>query len=91
MIDSGIFEYWYHNEFYKIQILKSSKKNNNQIKASSDEDADSIKPLTNVQLQSAYYFFLIGVCVSIVSIFIEISSFFITVIKPFNSYKIKFP
>ena len=86
MITSGMLEYWQSNEFRKIKNLKAKKackKKIYQSDSSLNEEDDPIKPLINVQLQSAYYFFLIGVCVSILSIFIEISSFFITVIKPF--------
>ena len=70
-----MFEYWQRNEFFKIKNSKSSKtkKKSNQSGSSFSFDGDSIKPLTNVQLQSAYYFFLIGFALSILSIFIEIS------------------
>ena len=81
MIGSGMFEYWQRNEFFKIGNKKSSKKKkSDQSDSSSNKDNESepIKPLTNVQLQSAYYFFLIGFGLSIFSIFIEISLFNIT-------------
>ena len=83
MINNGMFEYWHRNEFQKIKNLKTSKKKAYQSDSSLNEDDDPIKPLKMVHLQSAFYFFLIGVCVSILSIFIEIISFFIIVTKPF--------
>ena len=69
-----MFEYWLRNEFNKIKNLKSSKimKSN----TSSEDEDDPMKPLTNFHLQSAYYFFLIGVGVSILSYLIEIKLFF---------------
>ena len=76
MISNGIFEYWHRNEFQKIKNLRTSKKKVNQSDSSLNEDNDPIKPLTNFQLQSAYSFFLIGICVSILSIFIEVILFF---------------
>ena len=79
MISGGMFEYWHRREFQKIKNLKASKKKVDQNDLSLNEDNDSIdpiKPLTNVQLKSAYYFFLIGVCVSTLSIFIEVILFF---------------
>ena len=81
MISGGMFEYWHRHEFQKIKNLKASKKKVDQSDSSLNEDndpIDSIKPLTNVQLQSAYYFFLIGVCVSTLSIFIEVILFFLS-------------
>ena len=76
-----MFEYWYRNEFQKIKnLIKKSRKNkkkNDQSDSSSNKD-DLIKPLTNFQLQSAYYFFLIGMVVSILLVLIEISLFIIT-------------
>ena len=83
MISNGMFEYWKRNEFQKIKNLKSSKKKKSD--SSSSFNNDQIKPLTNFQLKSAYYFFIIGVCVSILSIFTEINSFFITVMRPLNN------
>ena len=79
MISNGMFEYWYRNEFQKIKNLKSrkNKKKNDQSDSSWNKD-DLIKPLTNFQLQSAYYFFLIGMVVSILLVLIEISLFIIT-------------
>ena len=68
MISSGIFNYWQNNEFNRIKKL-NQKMDQNQVD-------DPFKPLTNVQLQSAYYFFFFGICVSILSIFIEIYLFF---------------
>lgn len=69
-----MFEYWHRNQLNKIKNLKSSKimKSNK----SNDNDDDPMKPLTNFHLQSAYYFFLIGVGVSILSYLIEIKVFF---------------
>ena len=64
-----MFEYWLRSEFQKVKKLKTSNKKKSD--SSLNED-DPIKPLTNFQLQSAYYFFLIGVCVSIFIIFIEV-------------------
>ena len=78
-----MFEYWQRNELRRIKNLKTSKKKVDQSDSPSNEDDDPIKPLKMVHLQSAFYFFLIGVCVSILSIFIEIISFFVTVTKPF--------
>ena len=78
-----MFEYWQRNELRRIKNLKTSKKKVDQSDSPSNEDDDPIKPLKMVHLQSAYYLFLIGVCVSILSIFIEIISFFIIVTKPF--------
>ena len=71
-----MFEYWHRNEFQKIKNLKITIKKVDQSHPSSSFDDAPIKPLTNVQLQSAYYFFLIGICVSILSIFIEVILFF---------------
>ena len=85
MFNCGMFEYWHRNQFYKIKIKISSKNKIDQSYSSSNKIDNQIKPLANVQLQSAYYFFLIGVFISILSIFIEISSFFITVMKPLNN------
>ena len=79
MIRSGIFEYWQRNEFHRIKSLNSSKKKVDQRDSSSNKNDDTIKPLTNLELQSAYYFFFIGVCVSILSILIEVILFFIKV------------
>ena len=64
MFSSGIFNYWQNNEFDRIKKL-NKKMDQNQVD-------DPFKSLTNVQLQSAYYFFFFGICVSILSIFIEI-------------------
>ena len=72
-----MFEYWQRNEFHRIKNLNPSKKKVDQSDLSSNKNGESIKPLTNVQLQSAYYFFLNGVCVSILLIFIEVILFFI--------------
>ena len=80
MISNGMFEYWQRNELRRIKNLKTSKKKVDQSDSPSNEDDDPIKPLKMVHLQSAYYLFLIGVCVSILSIFIEIYSFFTTII-----------
>ena len=77
MISGGMFEYWHRHEFQKIKNLKASKKKVDQSDSSSNKNDDTIKPLTNVHLESAYYFFFIGVCVSILSIFIEVILFFI--------------
>ena len=79
MIGGGMFDYWHRNEFAKIQHLKPTKIGKKSDKSgSSNEDHEiGIKPLTNAQLQSAYYSFVIGVCVSILFIFIEVNSFFI--------------
>ena len=85
MFNCGMFEYWHRNQFYKIKIQISSKNKIDQSDSSSNKNDNPINPLTNVQLQSAYYFFLIGVCISILSIFIEINSFFITIMKPLNN------
>ena len=76
MISNGMFEYWHRIQFEKIKKLKKSKKKVDQSDSSLNEDDNTIKPLTNVQLQSAYYFFLIGVFISILSICIEIILFF---------------
>lgn len=79
MISNGMFDYWLRNEFSKINNLKSSIKNKSNQSDSSNDDVDyydPIKPLTNSQLQSAYYFFVIGVGVSILSILIEFILFF---------------
>ena len=87
MISNGIFEYWQskaltlarQNEFHKTKNLKSVKKKKiDQTDSSSNKNDDPINSLTNFQLQSAYYFFFIGVCISILSILNEIISFFIT-------------
>ena len=77
-----MFEYWQRNQFRRIKNVNSSKKNADK-RDPQIEDDDPIKPLKMVHLQSAYYFLLVGVCVSILSIFIEIIPFFITVTKPF--------
>lgn len=75
MFNSGIFAYWQRNEFFKIENSKSSKKKKekDQIGSSSSFYDELIKPLTNVQLQSSYYFFLVGIGISFLSILIEIS------------------
>ena len=73
-----MFELWNRNEFIKIKNLMSSKnKKSDQSSPSSNEDDESDKPLTNSQLQSAYYFLLIGIGVSILSILMEINLFFV--------------
>ena len=77
MISSGIFEHWHCNELNKMKNFKLTKKKSNKSDASSNKHDDQIKPLTNIQLQSAYYFYLIGIGISILSIFIEVNSFFI--------------
>ena len=77
MISNGMFEYWNRNEFRRIKNLNSSKKNSDNSNAPI-EDGDLIKPLKMVNLQSAYYFFLIGICVSVLSIFIEVILFFLS-------------
>ena len=73
-----MFEYWQRNEFHRIKNLNSCKKKVDQSDSSSNRNDDKIKPLTNLQLQSAYYFFFIGVCVSILSILIEVILFFLS-------------
>ena len=80
-----MFELWERNEFNKIN-LKSNKneKKNEQNDSSSNKVIDTIKPLISVQLQSLYYLFLIGVCVSILSFLIEISLFFVNQFNFFN-------
>ena len=76
-----MFEYWHRNEFTKIKNLKSTKKKkkSNEKDSSNEDEEIAIKPLTNAQLQSAYYFFVMGVCVSILLIVIEVNSFFIKI------------
>lgn len=80
MICSGIFEYWYRNEWHHNQV-KYSRLNKEKMKYQSNNgDGETsnqqIEPLTNVQLQSAFYFLLIGVGVSILSVLIETNPFF---------------
>ena len=72
MISSEIFNYWLNNEFNRIKKLNK--------KMDQNQAGYTFKRLINVQLQSAYYFFLFGICISILSIFIEIYLFFITLI-----------
>ena len=57
MISGGMFEYWQRNEFQKIKNLIKKSRNNTKSDSSSSFDDNPIKPLTNFQLQSAYYFF----------------------------------
>ena len=73
-----MFELWERNEFNKIN-LKSNKneKKNEQNDSSSNKVIDTIKPLTSVQLQSLYYFFLMVVCFSFLSFLIEINLFLV--------------
>ena len=85
MICSGIFEYWYRNEWHQARI-KYSELNREEMQDQSnngDDEAslEQIEPLTNVQLQSAFYFFLIGIGASVLSVLIEVNSFFIIVKK----------
>ena len=81
-----MLELWERNEFNKIKNSKSNKneKTNEQSDSSSNKVIDTIKPLISVQLQSLYYLFLIGVCVSILSFLIEISLFFVNQFNFFN-------
>ena len=74
-----MFEHWHCNELNNMKNFKLAKKKSDQSDASSNKDDDKIKPLTNAQLQSAYYFYLIGIGFSILSIFIEVNSFFILI------------
>ena len=86
MISCGMFDYWHRNEFIKIKNLKSTKKRkkSNKNDSSNFDKEIAIKPLTNAQLQSAYYSFVIGVCVSILSILIEVNSFSIKFFHKFT-------
>ena len=86
MIGCGMFDYWHRNEFTKIKNLKSTKKRkkSNKNDSSNLDEEIAIKPLTNAQLQSAYYSFVIGVCVSILSILIEVNSFSIKFFHKFT-------
>ena len=65
-----MFDYWERNELRKAK-LKNNKKQND------DENHDQLtKPLTIVQLQSAFYLFVIGIVASIMLFTIE-TTFFI--------------
>ena len=76
MISSGMFDYWQSNQFNRIKKFKK--------KLDQNEIDYSFKPLSNFHLQSAYYLFLFGICISILSIFTEIYLFYITLIRTFN-------
>ena len=68
MISGGMFDFWNKKEFRKAK--KSKVKNQNQNDANENTN-EQIKPLTIAQLQSAYYFFVIGICASFLSFAFE--------------------
>ena len=70
MISGGMFDYWERNELRKAKLKNNKKLNDN------DNDDQQIKPLTIVQLQSAFYLFIIGIVTSIMLFTIE-TTFFI--------------
>ena len=65
MISGGMFDYWEQSELRKARLKYDNKQNNN------DNNNQLIKPLTIVQLQSAFYLFVIGIFVSIMLFTIE--------------------
>lgn len=70
MINNGLIDFWKKNEFFKVKI---SRKNKQKIQNGNEdnENDDSIKPLNIIQLQSAYYFVVVGILVSSLTLFIE--------------------
>ena len=69
MISGGMFDYWKQNELRKARLMSSKQKNDN------DNDDQLIKPLTIVQLQSAFYLFVIGIVASFILFIIETTYF----------------
>ena len=67
---------WHRNQFKIKNLIPSKNKKINQSNPSSNDD-ESDEQLTNNQLQSAYYFLLIGIGVSIPSILMGINLLFI--------------
>ena len=69
---------WHRNQFNKIKnVMPCKNKKSDQSNPSSNEGDESDKQLTNNQSQSAYYFLLVGIGVSILSILMGINLLFI--------------
>ena len=66
-----MFDYWERNELRKAKLKNNKKQNDND----NDDDDQLIKPLTIVQLQSAFYLFVIGIVASIMLFTIEMTFF----------------
>ena len=68
MISSGMFDFWTKKEFRKLKHSKVKKRDQNDVNENIDKQT---KSLTIVQLQSAYYFFAIGICASFLTFAFE--------------------
>ena len=68
MISSGFFDFWRKKEFERVRLTRQS------VGFSSDQQkAENIfNPLNLMQLQSAFYFFLIGTLASSLLLIIEL-------------------
>lgn len=78
MIVGGFFDFWRKNEFRKF-VLERGRAEANEEKQT--DQSDLIKPLTVEQLQSAFYFFVLGISASSITLMIEYK------IKPKKRFK----
>ena len=56
-----------------ILVQRKNYKSEHQVRNNINVDGEQIKPLTITQLQSAFYSFVFSICVSLLSILIEIT------------------
>ena len=78
MIVGGFFDFWRKNEFRKL-IFERGRAEANEEKQT--DQSDLIKSLTVEQLQSAFYFFVLGISASSITLIIEYK------IKPKKKFK----
>lgn len=78
MFEGGFFDFWRKSEFLKVFLIqRKNYKSEHYIGNNINADGQQIKSLTITQLQSAFYSFVFSVCVSSLSILIEIQIFLI--------------
>ena len=63
-----MIDFWTKKEFTKLKHSKVKKRDQND---TNEKINKQMKSLTIIQLQSAYYFFVIGICASFLSFAFE--------------------
>ena len=84
MIVGGFFDFWRKNEFRKFILERGRAKTNEETQTDQSDQSDQsdlIKSLTVEQLQSAFYFFVLGISASSITLMIEYK------IKPKKRFK----
>lgn len=81
MIVGGFFDFWRKNEFRKFILERGRAKTNEETQTDQTDQSDLIKSLTVEQLQSAFYFFVLGISASSITLMIEYK------IKPKKRFK----